>query len=588
MSNNRAVNQPEAVSCSPLVIASTDSEAQNGPLLRSAEILNHDTTYIRTPGQTFADSERHGVLFDGAQRALGTPIGRDLKRYKPKGWPDVETYLVKHLGDTSELEEAKKFIRYVAPERRLNKLRLHRGLWEDLIWKLETKRQADGKVWMTGDEIGECLAALMWKEGEDLARKSEDQCGTTTFEFSGKSLRTGENQTQLSRMVCSSRRCGSCARCIHAARDAARVLLGWEAIRADGDWMWFLTLTVSWDAWFEKQGLTWLSLNAKRNVAWKAIGRMTSRLKEQFQREGIDWPKMVARKFEKHDSAFPHVHLLISASDSPDGTDLGAHALRSAGCANTLELQVMLDAHKVKDDARLAAWERGGRKGRKGAGYIRIPHSKTKKKLEAIGKRAGFGFVDAKPVDERTIGTAKGISLYFAKDPTSNRGDRTPIPDTGAIGPEGEYAKANQVEGALPRKVRITRFDGWPSLVPMENSDPMDRDTMTVAIHRATVEQVEERSRRCGYTITGKELTADFSGPIPEKGGKRPTQLNSFVLEMDHPGLTVREDGLVQPRTPSTQPRVPIDGPADERTGIGLHLVPDLVEDDSNPEMIPY
>ena len=520
-------------------------------------VAGFDTLYVKAAGQVLANSRRYGVRYRADGRLLGEPHREDVRRRKSKKWLDVAAHL-RGLGwCEEEVEEARQSARLLSPERKVERLTIRPWAWDRWVWLLEFPKE------LQPQEAVQLLGLCVWWHGEHMAQRQRGVCGTRTAEHAGRLVGTGQSISKAWRMLCGSWRCPHCARVHHGTCTAARVSLGWEAARADGRWLWFVTLTVDWEAYFRAQGIERWPVDAKRSVAWAQVGRFWGWLRDRdLVREGIEPVAMWARKSEKHQSGFPHLHFLWALRDDPDGeSDLGSLALREAGCSTTEELLERLaawEAHPVHQrrqaawQERLAAWEASGRQGRRPAKPFhpqRLPFSRTRKRLERAVKRSGFGHLDLKPVDPSTFETPSDPLLYFAK-PFDGMASFTDIPDTGrAVGRlQKEFRKAVQVEGALPSGTRIVGWSrSWPKLAPQSDSDRIDPETATFAIHSAPIEQLRDLALARGFRVVGEVTRVDFRGPIPERGQRRPVVLEGFLVELDQPGLTVAEDGLVEP-----------------------------------------
>ena len=545
---------------------------------RDPGVAAHDTLYITAAGRVLANSRRYGVRYRAEGRLSGQPQREDVRRRKSKKWADVAAHLEGLGWCPEEVAEARQSARLLSPERKVGRLTIRPWAWDRWLWLIEQLEE------LQPEEAVEALGLCVWWHGEDMATRQQGVCGTQTAEHAGRLVGTGQSLSKLWRLLCGSWRCPHCARVHHGTCTAARVSLGWEAARACGRWLWFVTLTVDWAAYFREQGIAHWPLDAKRAVAWAQVGRFWGWLRDRdLVREGIEPVGMWARKSEKHQSGFPHLHFLWALRDDAEGaSDLGSMALREAGCSNTSELLERLAAwaqdpvHQRRQAAweeEKAAWEAGGRQGprpRKPFHPRRLPFSQTRKRLERAAKRSGFGHLDLKPVDPSTFETASDPLLYFAK-PFHGMASFTDIPDTGrAVGRlQKEFRKAVQVEGALPSGTRIVGWSrSWPKLAPQSESDRIDPKTATFAIHSAPIEQLRDLALARGWRVVGEVTRVDFRGPIPERGQRRPVVLEGFVVELDEPGLTVAEDGLVAPPAESEEGEPSGAGPLPEVGGM--------------------
>ena len=535
----------------------------SGEVAVDPRVASFDSLYIKALGRVFADSRRYGVRYRADGRLSGQPQREDVRRRKSKKWKDVAAHLEGLGWCAEEVAEAREFARLLSPERKVGSLKVRPWAWDRWVRLIEEVEE------LQPEEAVMLLGLCKWWHGEDMAKRQQGVCGTQTAEHAGQRVQTGQWVSKVWRHVCKSWRCSHCGRVHKGSKAAARVGLGWEAARACGRWLWFVTLTVDWSAYFRAQGIAHWPLDAKRAVAWSQVGRFWGWLRDRdLAREGIEPIAMWARKSEKHDSGFPHLHFLWALRDDVEGaSDLGSLALREAGCLNTEALLEQLAAREADPvyQRRLAvweedkaAWEAGGRVGprpRKPFHPQRLPFSKTRKWLERAAIRSGFGHLDIRPVDPATFGTAHDPLQYFAK-PFYGMAPFTDIPDTGraVAGVPKEFSKAVQVEGALPSGAHIVGWSqDWPKLAKPSDSDPIDPETATFALHSAPIEQVRDLALARGHRVVGEVTRIDFRGPIPERGERRPVVLEGFVVELDQPGLTVAEDGLVDPPAESEE-----------------------------------
>ncbi|TPV92968.1 MAG: hypothetical protein B7733_22965 [Myxococcales bacterium FL481] len=522
------------------------------------KVASFDTLYVKAAGQVLADGRRYGVRYEAEGRLTGRPRRRDVLRRKSRGWEDVEERLQGLGWGEERLAEVRELARVISPERKVHRLRVRPtawAMWVELVDALGDLQEVDAVV--------EGLAACRWWEGEELAERQRCQCGTRTVEHSGFVPSTGQWISRCWRMLCESWRCPHCARVHQGAKVAARLRAGWDQARSEGRWLWFVTLTVDWEAYFEKLGVSHWSVDAKRAAAWSQIGVMCTRLvTRDLSRAGLDLFAMWARKSEKHDSGFPHLHLMVSLRDDDQGEgDLGSLALREAGCRTTTELLERLEEWRSDPEyvcllstwnERVSAWEESGREGRRPRKPYhprRLPFSQTRQRLHRAAKRSGFGHLDLKPVDPETFGTAHDPLLYFAK-PCEVMSQLTSIPDTGlrVVGAMKEYSKAVQVEGALPSGVRVVGWSrAWPQLTAQEEPEKerVDPETSTFAIHSASIEQVRGLAEARGWPGVGEVTRVDFHGPIPDRGERRPVSLVGFCVEGVPGGLTLADDELL-------------------------------------------
>lgn len=538
---------------------------EGGPTGPAAGVASFDTMYVKAAGEVLADARRHGVVYTAEGRLRGKPERRDVLRESSRTWSDVKKHLEGLDWCPAEVAEAAQLARLLASERKLKKLRV--SPW---AWRLWLKGVEEIGSDMQPEEAIELLATCRWEEGKELAERQPGMCGTRTAEHSGQVQSTGEWVSWVWCLRCGGWRCCHCARVVRGAAAAARASLGWEEARVNGQWLWFVTFTVDWNAFFKAQGIAHWNVDALRAVAWSQIPKMWDWLiSRDLVREGLRPVAMWARKSEAHRSGFPHCHGLFACCDHPnEADDFGSIALREAGVANTDELLAVMDVWHAHPEykRRLSvyneadeAWEAGGRKGRRPRRPhhpCRLPFSKARQQLIRAAHRSGFGHVDARPIDPRTFGTKHDPFLYFAK-PFFGMEQWTNIPDAGRVllGASQEFAKATQIPNALPRGVRIVGYSrSWPKLSSADPEDRLDPETSTFAIHHVSVVDMLALVHARGWSVSNKVLQLNFHDPIPERGERRTAVLESFVVRGAPGGLTLADDGLVPPTfTPPDQ-----------------------------------
>lgn len=444
------------------------------------------TFYVKAEGQVFADSDRYGVFMDGDGEL------RDIERRPKYGYDDLYDAAARYLeGDADELDGFVERLKILSTQETVKRIKVHPFAWEGWRWRMSI---CDYRA--SGDELAMWLSEATSKTGEYLTKKHEGLCGTKTTEYSGVSLKSGEQRTSFSRYRCQDWRCRHCAKTYHRPRVMKRLETGVEALRQAGRWPWFLTLTLSDETW-ERAGIAHWSWQAKCAAGWLLIRKQWARFKERhLPAHGYRGDFPVATKLEVQQNGMVHLHAVcgFATLESDDDEqfkpygrgkkkrqiqDWGAAALaeaKSRGCATIDDV--------LKDVAR----RRASRSGR------HICFTKARSGLKKAAIAAGFGrVVDIRPWDPETGDHEDGgLWSYFAKDVRYARQDR--LNGTGPSLPK-EMAKLGQLPAfSIPAFANVVSWSrDWPTnYAGGEHEDPLDPSTTTFALHSETPERLRE------------------------------------------------------------------------------------------------